>query len=63
MSAIKTYRVPVVWSMMGFVEVQAESLSDAQHQAMDAPLPEDGSYLEGSFEIDESLFTFVDEVE
>ena len=63
MSAIKTYRVPVVWSMMGFVEVQAESLSDAQHQAMDAPLPEDGSYLEGSFEIDEGMFAFVDEVE
>ena len=60
---MKTYRVPVVWSMMGFVEVQAESLSEARHEALDAPLPEDGSYLEGSFEIDEGSFVFVDEVE
>ena len=56
---MKTYRVPVVWSMMGFVEVEAESLSEAQREAMNAPLPEDGSYLEDSFEIDENSFTFV----
>ena len=60
---MKTYRVPVVWSMMGFVEVEAESLTEAALVAMDAPLPEDGSYLEGSFEIDEGSFVFVDEIE
>ena len=57
---MKTYRVPVVWQMYGYVTVEAESLSEAQHEAMDAPLPEEGSYVEGSFEIDGSSFTFVD---
>jgi hypothetical protein len=56
---MKTYRVPVVWQMYGYVEVQAE----AQYAALEAPLPEDGSYIEGSFEIDEGSFCFVDEVE
>lgn len=60
---MKTYRVPVVWTMMGYVTVEAESLSEAQREAMNAPLPEDGSYLEDSFEIDEGSFVFVDEVE
>ena len=60
---MKTYRVPVVWQMYGYVEVQAESLGQAQYAALEAPLPEDGSYIEGSFEIDEGSFCFVDEVE
>jgi hypothetical protein len=60
---MKTYRVPVVWQMYGYVEVQAESMSEAVNNAMEAPLPEDGSYIEGSFELDESSFVFVDEVE
>ena len=58
---MKTYRVPVVWQMYGYVEVQAESMAEATHEAMNAPLPEDGSYLEGSFEID--VVAIVDEVE
>ena len=50
---MKTYRVPVVWQMYGYVEVQAESMAEATHVAMDAPLPIDGDYIEGSFEVDE----------
>ena len=53
MTAMKTYRVPVVWQMYGYVEVQAESMSEAQREAMNAPLPIDGDYIEGSFEVDE----------
>jgi len=60
---MKTYRVPVVWHMHGYVEVEAECLAEATQVAMDAPLPEDGSYIEGSFEIDEGSFCFVDEIE
>ena len=50
---MKTYRVPVVWQMYGYVEVEAESMVEAKHVAMDAPLPIDGDYIEGSFEVDE----------
>lgn len=57
---MKTYRVPVVWQMYGYVEVQAETHNAAVNAAMDAPLPTDGSYIEGSFEIDEGSFCFVD---
>jgi hypothetical protein len=57
---MKTYKIPVVWQMHGYVEVEAESMSEAVNNAMDAPLPEDGSYIEGSFEVDKSSFVFVD---
>ena len=50
---MKTYRVPVVWQMYGYVQVEAESMSEAIHEAMNAPLPIDGDYIEGSFEVDE----------
>jgi hypothetical protein len=58
---MKTYKIPVVWQMIGHVEVQAESLIEAINEAMDAPLPEDGSYIEGSFEVDEAGVTNIDE--
>ena len=51
---MKTYKVPVVWQMYGYVEVEAESMAEAIHEAQAAPLPEDASYVEGSFEVDES---------
>ena len=57
---MKTYKIPVVWQMYGYVEVEADSMSEATLVAMDAPLPIDGDYVEGSFEVDES--GIVDEV-
>lgn len=49
----KTYKVPVVWSMMGYVEVKATSPEEAFQQVKDHPekypLPE-GYYLDESFE-------------
>ena len=57
---MKTYKIPVVWQMHGYVEVEADSMSEAVNKAYDAPLPDDGSYIEGSFEVDES--GIVDEV-
>lgn len=48
-----TYKVPVVWSMMGYVEVEAASPEEAYRQVKDHPekypLPE-GNYLDESFE-------------
>jgi hypothetical protein len=51
---MKTYKIPVVWQMHGYVEVEADSMSGAIHEAQAAPLPDDGSYIEGSFEVDEA---------
>jgi hypothetical protein len=58
---MKTYKIPVVWQMYGYVEVEADSMVEATLVAMDAPLPDNGDYVEGSFEVDEAAI--VDEVE
>ena len=49
---MKTYKVPVVWQMYGYVEVKAKSMSDAIYEASGVALPTDAEYLEGSFEVD-----------
>ena len=50
----KTYKIGVVWQMYGTVEVEANNLEEAIHilHSTDVPLPENGEYIEGSFEID-----------
>lgn len=49
------YRVPVVWQMMGYVEVVSKSRTEAYAyiRSPQCGLPK-GEYLEDSFEIDES---------
>lgn len=49
----KTFKIPVYWQMHSIMTIEAETLVEAIEQAMDAPLPEDGEYLDGSFEVDE----------
>ena len=51
---MKTYKIGVVWQMYGSVEVEANSLAEAIHivHSRDVPLPENGEYIEGSFEVD-----------
>lgn len=52
---MKTYKVPVVWQMYGYVEMPANSIDEAVKKVEvtnDVPLPADASYVEGSFEID-----------
>ena len=51
---MKTYNIGVVWQMYGTVEVEANNLEEAIHilHSTDVPLPENGEYIEGSFEID-----------
>ena len=53
---MKTYKVPVVWQMYGYVEVKAESMDKAadvvSNIGYDMPLPSDADYVEGSFEVD-----------
>ena len=53
---MKTYKIGVVWQMYGYVEVEANSLEEAVKEVDDGsgdmPLPMDGEYIEGSFEVD-----------
>ena len=49
---MKTFTIPVVWQMYGHITVQAVDLDEALDKAAEAALPTDGSYIEGSFEID-----------
>lgn len=56
---MKTYKIGVVWQMYGSVEVEANSLEEAVCSYNDrryfdggVSLPDNGEYLEGSFEVD-----------
>ena len=51
---MKTYKIGVVWQMYGTVEIEANNLEQAIHilHSTDVPLPENGEYIEGSFEVD-----------
>ena len=51
---MKTYKIGVVWQMYGTVEVEANNLEEAIHilHSTDVPLPDNGEYIDGSFEID-----------
>lgn len=55
---MKLYTIPVVWQMMGTVVVAADSLEDAIADALDdgTPIPTNGSYIEGSFDVDEIVY-------
>lgn len=60
---MKKVKVGCVWTMYGYVEIVVpegstpdEILEAAKEQSVDMPLPENGSYLDESFEIDESFF-------
>ena len=55
---MKTYKIPVSWSMYGEIEVQAENIEDAILEAEDAPLPDNGEYMSGSFMVDEDMIRF-----
>lgn len=52
---LKTYHIPVEYSMYGTVPIEAETLEDAVHQFMEKddvlPLPDNPEYIDGSFRI------------
>lgn len=52
-----TYRVGCFWQMYGHIEVRARNMEEAQKAvkklAATCPLPDDGEYLDDSFELDE----------
>lgn len=47
------YNVKVVWTLMGSYDIEAQDEDEARRLADELPLPHNGEYLEGSFEIDE----------
>ena len=57
------YKVPCSWEVYGTTVVEAESWEEAISKSEDAPLPSDGSYIEGSFRIDEELVEYEKEKE
>jgi hypothetical protein len=57
--AKKLYRIPVEWAVTGTLLVEAESLSEALIEAEDAPLPEATDYIEGTFEINRQMISYV----
>ena len=49
---MKTYRIPVYWTMYDTMEVEADSLKEAINLAIDVlPLPE-GEFVDGSFTVE-----------
>jgi hypothetical protein len=46
------FKIPVIWQMFQMLSIEADNLKDAIDNAYDADLPTDGSYIEGSFEVD-----------
>jgi hypothetical protein len=50
----KRYKIPCVWQVYGFAYIEADSLDEAAEIAESdmTPLPENSSYVDGSFEVD-----------
>lgn len=52
----KYWKIPVAWSMMGTIEVEARTLKEALEIARDdagiIPIPENGTFMDGSWEVD-----------
>ena len=53
---MKTWKIPVVWQEMGTVKVEANTLAEAIEIARDddgvISIPDNGSFLDGSWEVD-----------
>ena len=52
---MKSWKIPVVWEMMGTVKVVADTLSEAMELARDKdgviPLPDNGYYVDDSWDL------------
>ena len=53
---MKTWKIPVCWTMMGTVDVDANTLDEAIGIAKDdagiSPIPDDGTFMDGTWEVD-----------
>ena len=52
---MKTFKIPVEWSVYAIVDIEAETIEDAikkfHETEDDIPLPTDSEYIDGSFKI------------
>lgn len=53
---MKTWKIPVCWTMMGTVDVDANTLDEAIEIAKDdagiIQIPDDGTFMDGTWEVD-----------
>ena len=53
---MKTWNIPVCWTMIGTVNVEAKTLDEAIEIAKDdagiIPIPDDGMFMGGTWEVD-----------
>lgn len=52
---MKTFRIPVFWTVGADMEIQAETLKDAITKAYDMDIPKNGEYIDDSFNVDRDL--------
>lgn len=61
----KQFKIPVTWQMYGYVIIEADDLHDAiiiaKNSADELALP-DGDYISDSFEIDDSDYAVLEEL-
>lgn len=62
---MKTWKIPVAWAMMGVINVEAKTLDEAIEIAKDdagvIPIPDNGTFLDGSWEVDCSDSAYIRE--
>lgn len=62
---MKTWKIPVAWTMVGVINVSTETLDEAIEIAKDdagvIPIPDDGTFLDGSWEVDCSDSAYIRE--
>lgn len=62
---MKTWKIPVAWTMMSVINVEAKTLDEAIEIAKDdagvIPIPDDGVFLDGSWEVDCSDSAYIRE--
>ena len=54
---MKTYKIPVSWTVWADMEIEAPDLASAIALADEASLPTDPNYCEGSFTVDTEMIS------
>jgi hypothetical protein len=60
---MKTYHIPVSWSVGVIVDIEAENIGDAIDIAYQGDLPEKSEYMDDSFAVDVDLISLYNEGE
>ena len=58
---MKTYKIPVSWTVTADMEIKAPDLASAIALADEASLPTDPNYCEGSFTVDTEIISCVND--